>query len=291
MTAAVAAFARIRSVRGTFGHLPVIPLAILAVFVAGAVFAPLLSPHDPLMINLAAAFTPPAYADGGSTTYLLGTDNLGRDILSRILYGGRVSLVLAVVVLAIGATVGTALGLVSGFLGGRIDSLVQRFIEAILSLPTLLVALVFVFVLGRSFASVVLILSPFIAARFARMVRGDVLAIRGLGYVDLARVAGASGFRIMRRHILPNVTGTIIVLVTLEVGDLILVSSSLGFLGVGVPPPTPEWGSMVSAGRKFLATHYWLSVFPGLAIIGTVLSFNLLGDWLRDVLDPRRQHR
>jgi peptide/nickel transport system permease protein len=184
-----------------------------------------------------------------------------------------------------------ALGLASGYLGGITDILVQRLVEAILSLPTIMVALVFAFVLGQSFTTVVIILSPFIAARFARMVRGDVLAIRGKAYVELARVAGASPYRIIRKHILPNVIGTIIVVATLEIGQLILLEASLSFLGVGVPPPTPEWGLMVSQGEQYLATKYWISLFPGLAIVAAVLAINLIGDWLRDFLDPKRTER
>jgi peptide/nickel transport system permease protein len=175
-------------------------------------------------------------------------------------------------------------------MAGSIDGIIQRGVEAVLSLPTIMVALVFVFVLGQSFTSVVLILAPFIAARFARMVRGDALTIRNMNYVLLARVAGASHARIIFRHILPNVASTLIVIATLEIGALILVESSLSFLGVGVPPPTPAWGLMVADGRDYLATKYWLTLFPGLAIVLTVLSINWIGDWLRDVLDPKRQY-
>jgi peptide/nickel transport system permease protein len=208
-----------------------------------------------------------------------------------VIYGGRISLLLSMSVILIGGAVGVTLGLLSGFMGGKTDSVIQRGAEAILSLPTLMVALVFVFVLGQSVASIVLILSPFIAARFTRMVRGDVLAMRGHSYVALAQVAGASPARIIRRHVLPNVTSTIIVIATLEIGHLILVESSLSFLGVGVPPPTPSWGSMVADGRDYLVTKPWLSVIPGLAIVVTVLCINWIGDWLRDVLDPKRQMR
>lgn len=267
---------------------PVIAAAILGTLILAAVLAPYVAPHSPLQIDLSNVLAPPVYA-GGSWTHPLGTDNLGRDILSRVIYGGRVSLVLAGLVIVIGATVGTALGLLSGYVLGVFDAVVQRLVEAILSLPTIMVALVFVFVLGQSSTSVVIILSPFIAARFARMVRGAVLAIRNQPFVDLARIAGASRFRILVRHILPNVAGTIIVLATLDVGHLILLESSLSFLGVGVPAPTPEWGLMVSEGRSYVSTEYWLSLFPGLAIVVTVLSLNLLGDWLTDFLDPKRR--
>lgn len=272
-----------------FRRLPVIPLVILGVLALSALFAPIVAPHPPLEINLANSLRPPFYHEGGSLTYPLGTDQLGRDILSRIIYGGRISILLASSVIVIGGTVGTVLGLISGYRGGAIDAIVQRGVEAILSLPTIMVAIVFVFVMGQGVLSVVLILSPFIAASFTRMVRGETLSVRNMPYVSLARVAGASHTRILFRHVLPNIAGTIIVLATLELGALILVEASLSFLGVGIPPPMPAWGLMVDAGREFIATRYWLTLFPGLAIVATVLSINWIGDWLRNVLDPKQQ--
>ncbi len=287
---AVPALARKRS-RLRRRRLPVISLAIFGVLIAAAIFAPLIAPDSPLKINLANASQAPFFMKGGSTAHLLGTDNLGRDVLSRVIYGSRTTLGLAALVLVVGAAIGISVGLASGYLGGIADIIVQRLVEAILSLPTIMVALVFAFLLGQSFTTVVIILAPFIAARFARMVRGDVLAIRGTGYVELAQVAGASTFRIIRKHILPNVASTIIVVATLEIGQLILLEASLSFLGVGVPPPTPEWGLMVSEGEQYLATHFWISLFPGLAIVAAVLAINLIGDWLRDYLDPKRSER
>ena len=235
------------------------------------------------------AFQPPFYQEGGNLEHPLGTDELGRDILSRLMYGGRVSLMLALAVTALGTMIGVPLGLVSAYLGGKTDSVIQRMVEAVLSLPTIMIALVCVFVLGQTYASIVLILTPFVAAELARMVRGDALAVRTANYTALARVAGASHLRILWRHILPNVAGTIIVVATLQIGALILVESSLSFLGVGVPPPTPAWGLMIEGGREYVATKYWLSLFPGLAIVLTVLSINWIGDWLRNVLDPKQQ--
>jgi len=289
MTVGIGPIARARSVGGALRRMPLIPLVMLGTLMLAALFAPIVAPHPPLEIDLSAALAPPFYHDGGSLDHPLGTDRLGRDILSRVIYGGQVSLLLAFSVLLIGGSVGVALGLVSGYVGGALDSLIQRAVEAVLSLPTIMVALVFVFVLGQSFSSVVLILAPFITASFARMVRGEALAVRNMNYVALARVAGASHLRIIARHILPNVAGTIIVIATLEIGALILVEASLSFLGVGVPPPTPAWGLMVDDGREYLATRYWLSLFPGLAIVVTVLSINWIGDWLRNTLDPKRQ--
>jgi peptide/nickel transport system permease protein len=289
MTIGVGAFGRARSVGGALKRMPVIPIVLLGGLTLAALLAPIVAPHPPLEIDLANALAPPFYHEGGSLEFPLGTDRLGRDIFSRVIYGGQVSLLLAFSVLLIGGTIGILLGLLSGYAGGGADSVIQRSVEAVLSLPTIMVALVFVFVVGQSFTSVVLILAPFITASFARMVRAEAMSVRNMNYVALARVAGASHARIITRHILPNVAGTIIVIATLEVGALILVEASLSFLGVGVPPPTPAWGLMVDDGREYLATRYWLSLFPGLAIVITVLSINWIGDWLRNVLDPKRQ--
>jgi peptide/nickel transport system permease protein len=280
---------RAKAARRNARRAPIVPLVILGVLVLSAILAPIVAPHDPLQTNLRNTLAPPFFQAGGSIEHLFGTDKVGRDVFSRVIYGGRVSLLLAMSVLLIGGSVGTVLGLISGYFAGKVDAVIQRGVEAILSLPTIMVALVFVFVLGQSFTSVVLILSPFIAARFTRMVRGEALSVRQQTYVSLARVAGASHLRIIVKHILPNVSATIIVIATLEVGHLILVESSLSFLGVGVPPPTPAWGLMVADGREYLVTKYWLSLVPGLAIVATVLSINWIGDWLRDVLDPKRK--
>jgi peptide/nickel transport system permease protein len=290
MTAtAVATAARARSLIGGARSLPIGPLVILGALVVSALFADVLAPHDPIEVDLIRSFQPPFYHEGGSLEHPLGTDELGRDILSRLMHGGRVSLVLALSVTALGMLVGVPLGLISGYVGGLTDAVIQRLVEAVLSLPTIMVALVCVFVLGQTYASIVLILTPFVAAELARMVRGDALAIRRTNYTALARVAGASHLRILWRHIVPNVAGTIIVVATLQIGALILVESSLSFLGVGVPPPTPAWGLMIEGGREYVATKYWLSLFPGLAIVLTVLSINWIGDWLRNLLDPKLQ--
>ncbi|HYI65483.1 MAG TPA: ABC transporter permease [Candidatus Limnocylindrales bacterium] len=269
--------------------MPLFPLLILAALIFSAAFADIIAPHDPLKVELTNALQPPVYHEGGSMDHILGTDELGRDILSRLMFGGRVSILLALSVILLGMAVGVPLGLISGYIGGVTDAVIQRLVEAVLSLPTIMVALVCVFVLGQTYASIVLILSPFVAAEIARMVRGEALAIRRTNYTALARVAGASHLRIIARHILPNVAGTIIVVATLQVGALILVEASLSFLGVGVPPPTPAWGLMIDGGREYVATKYWLSLFPGLAIVLTVLSINWIGDWLQLLLDPKQQ--
>jgi peptide/nickel transport system permease protein len=281
---------RLRAGDTILNRLPVWPSVVLAVLLGCAIFAPLLAPHDPVRIDIMSNLTPPVWHAGGSSDHILGTDKLGRDILSRIIYGARLSLSLSLIVILLGGSVGVVVGMISGYMGGLVDDIIQRGVEALLALPTILVALVFVFTFGFGFWHVIFILSPFIAARFARMVRGETLSVKERDFVALARVAGASRSRIIARQILPNVFNTVIVLATLEVGHLILVESSLSFLGVGIPPPNPAWGLMVAEGREYIATAYWISLFPGLVILAAVLSTNLLGDWLRDILDPRRKH-
>jgi peptide/nickel transport system permease protein len=291
----VAALARTSSrqrwldARAALARAPLVPIFVLGMLLVCAVFAPLIAPHDPIRINVMENLTPPVWQEGGSSKHLLGTDKLGRDILSRIIHGSRLSLSLSLMVILLGGSAGVVLGLISGFFGGILDAIIQRAVEAMLALPTILVALVFVFTFGFGFWNVIFILSPFIAARFARMVRGETLSVKERDYVAIAKVIGASRGRIIARHLFPNVANTVIVLSTLEVGHLILVESSLSFLGVGIPPPNPAWGLMVAEGREYIATAYWISLFPGLAILAAVLSLNLFGDWLRDALDPRRK--
>ena len=223
----------------------------------------------------------------GGTTYLLGTDHLGRDLLSRTIYGARISLIMAAVTLGVGGTIGIVLGLLAGWYGRLVDEVIMRLVDIELSLPLILVALVLVVSLGQSLTIIVAVLAIWIWPRFARMVRGEVLQIKNLDYVALARVAGASPLRIMFVHLFPGTINTLIVVATLQVGIVILVEASLSFLGAGVPPPEPAWGSMVADGRDRLADAWWIATIPGVAILLTVMSLNLFGDWLRDKLDPR----
>ena len=280
---------RVRSSLSVARRVPKIPTAVLLVLMIFALFGQWIAPHSPVAVDMANSFAPPVWHEEGTANNLLGTDKLGRDILSRLIRGARVSLSLSLFVIGLGGGVGVALGLISGYAGGKVDAVMQRGIEVILAMPTILVALVFVFAVGRSFESVILILSPFLAARFARIVRGETLSVRERDFVAIAKVIGTPAWMILLRHILPNVFNTIIVLATLEVGHLILLESSLSFLGVGVPPPQPAWGLMVADGREFLTSAYWITLFPGLCILAAVLSLNLFGDWLRDTLDPRRR--
>ena len=223
----------------------------------------------------------------GTTKFLLGTDHLGRDMLSRLIYGARISLIIAAVTLGVGGTVGTVVGLMSGWYGGWVDELVMRTVDVFLSVPLILVTLVLVAAFGQSLELIILVLALWIWPYFARMIRGDVLQIKNMDYVALARVSGASTWRIMFQHLFPGTINTLIVVATLQVGIVILVEATLSFLGAGVPPPTPAWGSMVADGRDRVADGWWIATMPGIAVLLSVMSLNLVGDWLRDTLDPR----
>jgi peptide/nickel transport system permease protein len=270
---------------------PLVPIAILAfLLVIPAVLAPQVAPHDPLKGSLANRLKAPAWQEGGSLEYPLGTDKLGRDILSRIIHGARVSLAVSLVAILVGGGIGTGMGLISGYFGRWVDSVIMRLVDISLSLPTILLALVLVAAVGPSFATVIIVLVVLLWARYARLVRAETLSIKERDFIARARVAGASHTRIMVKYIFPNVVNSLVVLATLQVGYVILLESALSFLGAGLPRPTPAWGLMIADGRELIVTAWWVSMFPGLAIMLTVLSLNLLGDWLRDHLDPKLRH-
>src|SRR2546427_4550954 len=273
--------------RGDLARLPWVSFFIIAVLGRVAVLAPLVAPHSATEQSLPDNLLPPAWEAGGSTKHLLGTDVLGRDVLSRLIYGARVSLIVAAVALLAGGGIGLMVGIVSGYLGGRVDSVLMRVVDATLTFPTILIALLLAVSLGQGLQTIAIAITVLIWARFARVVRGEVLAVKARDFVALARVHGCSHLRIMTVHIVPNVLNTFMVLLNLNIGFVIILEASLSFLGAGIPPPTPSWGQMVADGRSHIASAWWLSVVPGVAIILVVLAFNLFGDWLRDWLDPR----
>ena len=268
------------------GQLPILSVLVLSIVVFSAITAPWIAPHDPLIARPRDRFEPPAWMEGGSAKYLLGTDHHGRDIFSRIIHGARVSLVVAGATLATGGTLGVLLGLVAGWRGGWADELITRLVDTMMAVPGILVALVVVAVFGPSFTIIVLVLAMAIWPQFTRMVRGEVLSLKETDYVALAQVSGASTWRILYKHLFPGVINTVIILATLQVGLVILIEASLSYLAVGVPPPTPAWGSMVADGRDRLVDAWWVATMPGFAILFTVMSLNMFGDWLRDTLDP-----
>ncbi len=272
-----------RSKGGMFGAFVLVTLVVLAVF------APWIAPHDPLQQNLRAANTPPFWSDGGSAEYLIGTDALGRDMLSRLIFGTRVSLTVALGGVAIATVFGMALGLIAGYVGGAVDAVIVGFTNLILSLPYLLFVVFFAAVVGRSLLNVILIFGFTSIPIFARVTRGEVLKLRGSTFVEAARNVGVPRGQILRLHLLPNLVGPLATLATFEMSAMILYEAGLGFLGLSVPPSTPSWGNMINAGRGVLTIYPWISLAPGFAIVFAGLGLNLLGDWFRDALDPRSQ--
>jgi peptide/nickel transport system permease protein len=263
--------------------LPWIPVFIVAILLVCAAFAPLLAPHDPTLISMLDA----KIAPGEDMKYLLGTDIMGRDMLSRLIYGARTSVFISLVALGTGALVGTVVGLTSGFRAGWFDTLSMRAADAALGFPTILVAMVIVVLLGAGIESIILAVVLTVWARFARMIRGEVLSIKEMDFVTFARIAGVSMPVIIWRHVFPNTLNTLMVITSLQVGQVILLEASLSFLGLGLPVGEPAWGIMVSEGKAVILDVWWLSLLPGLAITAVVLAFNFFGDWMRDALDPK----
>jgi peptide/nickel transport system permease protein len=260
---------------------------ILLMVVGAAIFAPYVAPHDPARQSLIRRFTPPVWAQGRNTAYLLGTDQVGRDILSRIIYGARISLIVGISAVVVSLLVGVSLGLLSGFLRGRVDAVIMTVVDVTLSFPQLLLALAFVAALGPSLVTIIVVLGLTGWERYTRVVRAEVLALREKDFVEAARAMGASPMRMALRHLLPNTFSSIIVMSTLQVAQAILQEAALSFLGVGTGNAYPTWGQMIALGRDFVTVAWWLPTFPGLAILLTVLAINLVGDRLRDALDPR----
>jgi peptide/nickel transport system permease protein len=275
--------------------LPWVSISIVSVLVTCAAFANVLAPHDPVEINMLESRMSPAIISafwGGedanwSWNHPLGTDVMGRDMLSRLIYGARTSVFISLVALGTGMVAGTALGLMAGYRGGWVDALIMRIADAALGFPTILVAMIIVVLLGAGIQNIVLAVLLTVWARFARMIRGDVLSIKELDFITQAKIAGVSPFMIMARHIFPNIVNTLLVITSLQIGQVILLEASLSFLGLGLPPGEPAWGIMVAEGRTVIVDVWWLSLLPGLSITIVVLAFNFFGDWMRDTMDPK----
>jgi len=261
---------------------------VLVTLIAGAaLFAPWVAPYGPSDADFLAARIPPAWHPEGSAAHLLGTDQLGQDLFSRIVYGARVSLLVGVLGVSVSLTIGVTLGLLAGYFGGWLDTVVTAFTNLLLSIPYLVLVIVIATILGRSLTNVILLFGVTSSPVFIRVTRGEVLRLRQLAYVEAARGLGASAGRIIPRHLLPNLIGPLATLATFETSAMIFYEAGLGFLGLSVPPQVPSWGNILALGRRFLTTQPWMAIFPGLAIALTTLGINLLGDWLRDAIDPR----
>jgi len=278
--------------RRWLGGLPLLPLLILLPFVLAATFAPLIAPYDPTEpVPGAKIFAPPYWMEDGNAATLLGTDFQSRDLLSRLIYGARVSLIVGLMGTVVAGSLGTLFGILSGYIGGWVDQFIMRLTDAWLALPALVFAIFLATVVGPSMWNIVVILGLVYWTRYARVIRGEVLSLREREFVQLAEIAGASRLRVIVRHILPNVLNTAMVLASLTIGVVIIAEASLSFLGVGVPPPEPAWGLMLSEARSTLmAGKWWLTVFPGVCILLVVLATQLLGDWLRIRLDPQQRN-
>jgi len=252
-----------------------------------AVFAPLISPHDPILQDVEKRLIPPMGQEGADSNYLLGTDHLGRDIVSRLIYGARISIVVSVSAVALSAVLGTLIGLFSGFYGGKVDNIFMRIADVQLAFPFILLAIAIIAVLGPNLQNIILTMGITGWVIYARVVRAEVLSLREKEFITSVRALGGSNGRIIFNHLFPNVVPPIIVIVTLEMARMIIMEAALSFLGLGIQPPTPTWGGMLADGRVYLVTSWWLATFPGLVIMLVVLGINLLGNWLRDMLDPR----
>jgi peptide/nickel transport system permease protein len=261
-------------------------IVIIAVLLILSIGAPYISPHNPLQINLTDRLLPPAWMEGGSSTYPLGTDAVGRDLLSWIIWGTRTSFLLSVLLIFISATIGTTLGIVSGYLGGIVDTLIMRAVDFFMSFPVILLALMLAVILGPAVLTVSVVICLHIWAGFARMARGETLRVKSSDFIDAAKVMGVSKFRIMLRHIFPNIMTPIIVLGTLNVGRTALFMSTLSFLGAGIPKAIPDWGNMIAMGRTYILRAPWISIIPSVAILVVVLCFNMMGDKLNEYLNP-----
>ena len=268
---------------------PLIPLVILLFFVVLAIFADLITPYSSTEVSLRDRLNPPLWSSEGSWSHPLGTDPLGRDLATRVAYGARTSLMVAAATVLLSAAIGVILGLIAGYNRGIIDTIIMRGADITIAFPIILFAIMLVVILGAGIINLVIAVGVVLWARFARVIRGEVLILMERDFIAKARVSGCSSARIIVMHLFPNIVNTMVVLLTLQIGFVIIIESSLSFLGAGVPPPTPAWGSMIAEGREYTTIAWWVSVVPGVALALIVVSFNLLGDWLREALDPRQR--
>lgn len=280
-------WASLKKIVSQLRELPLVPVSVITVIVVLAIFADVIAPYSPYQISLPNRLLPPFWHEGGNSAYLLGTDLVGRDILSRIIHGARASLTVAILALVMGGGIGAVIGLISGYSGAKTDAFLMRAADIFISFPVILFALLLAVAMGPSLTNVSVAIGVVLWARYARIIRGETLSVKVRDFVAFGRIAGCSRFTIIVRHLFPNIVNTLMVLISLQVGWVIIVEAVLSFLGAGVPAPIPAWGSMVADGRDYVTDAYWLTFYPGLAIAACVLSFNLFGDWLRDTLDPK----
>jgi peptide/nickel transport system permease protein len=279
-----------RMMRGLFGRgIPYWSLLIFGLVVIAAIGGENIAPHDPNGLDLGSAFKPPSWLEGGSIDYLLGTDNLGRDIFSRIIAGARVTLTVAVYAIVISGGIGALIGMIAGYFGKIVDTFIMRLVDIQMSIPSLALALVIATVLSPSLTTVIVVISITYWTWYARIIRGEILSLKERDYVALAKVAGCSTITIFVRHLLPNILNTLLVLASLQVGQVIIFEASLSFLGLGIQSPDVSWGLMLADARNYIGNAWWAITLPGVAIMLTCLSANLIGDWLRDTLDPKRR--
>ena len=275
--------------RGRSNGFPWVSATILACVVIGAIGGEAVTPHDPNGLNLGVAFRPPFWAEKGSFEYLLGTDNLGRDILSRIIAGAQISLIVALYAIVFSGGLGALIGMISGYFGKTVDAVIMRLVDIQMSIPSLALALVLAAVLSPSLSTVITVIIVTYWTWYARIIRGEILSLKERDYVALAKVAGCGTATIFRRHLLPNILNTLLVLATLQVGQVIIFEASLSFLGLGIQTPDVSWGLMLADARGYITNAWWAITMPGIAIMLTCLSSNLVGDWLRDTFDPKRR--
>lgn len=274
-----------------FRHIPFFTFTCMVILIGVMVIvfsAEFIVPHNPVKQNLADRLKPPSFYTSGSKQYWLGTDHLGRDLLSRIVYGSRISLAVGISSVLIGGFIGTLLGMISGFWGGKLDEVIMAIVDIQLAFPLIILSIAVIAVLGPSFINLIIVIGISGWVTYARIARGQVLGLKKKEFIEAVRAVGGSKYRIIFLHILPNILSPLIVVGTLDMARTIILESTLSFLGLGIRPPTPSWGVMLSEGREYLTDAWWIATFPGIALMFTTLSFNMIGDWLRDITDPRR---